>query len=88
VIALEIETHTATLAPNTAFLVIVFVGIAVALVASVFWLAALVGALRTSDEKWAAIGQSKLVWVVVIVFLHVLGALLYFVIPRPALRRA
>ena len=28
-------------------------------------------------------GNSKLIWVVVVVFLHFLGALLYFLIERP-----
>lgn len=62
----------------------------VGLVASVLWLWGLVDALRISDERWATAGQSKLIWVLVIVFLGALGALLYAVIARPVLtaRRA
>jgi hypothetical protein len=62
----------------------------VGLVTTVIWLWALVDALRISDERWAAAGQSKLIWVLVIVLLGVLGALLYALIARPALaaRRA
>jgi DMSO reductase anchor subunit len=52
------------------------------------WLWSLVDALRTSDQTWDAAGQSKLVWVVVIIFLGLLGSSLYLAIPKRALTRA
>jgi hypothetical protein len=57
----------------------------VGLITTVLWIWGLVDALRISDNRWATAGQSKLIWVLVIVFLGVLGAILYAVIARPAL---
>lgn len=53
----------------------------------VLWIWALVDALGNPDSAYAATGQSKILWVLVIVFLHALGALLYLAIARPQLRR-
>ncbi|MGN6089217.1 MAG: PLDc N-terminal domain-containing protein [Actinomycetes bacterium] len=52
----------------------------------VLWVWSLVDALRTPDARWRMAGQSKLLWVLLIVFLHVLGSVLYALIARPALR--
>ncbi|KQW47511.1 hypothetical protein ASC77_13735 [Nocardioides sp. Root1257] len=60
----------------------------VALVGTVLWIWSLVDALRYDDRRWDAAGQSKLLWVLLIVLLGLLGSLLYVVMPRPALRRA
>ena len=49
---------------------------------------ALVDALRRSDAEWQAAGQSKVLWAILIAVLGILGAALYFFIPRPALQRA
>jgi len=51
------------------------------------WIIALVDALRVDDRVWDAAHQSKIVWVLVIVFLGLLGAILYFAIAKPALNR-
>jgi hypothetical protein len=51
------------------------------------WVVALVDALRIDDPTWIAAGQSKILWVLLIVFLGLLGAVLYLVMARPALRR-
>jgi hypothetical protein len=40
------------------------------------------------DSAWAAVGQSKLVWVVVQIFLWVIGSAVYFVAIRPKLKAA
>jgi hypothetical protein len=37
------------------------------------------------DPAWTAIGQSKIVWILVMVFLWTLGAILYFILARPKL---
>jgi hypothetical protein len=60
----------------------------VALVMTILWILALVDALRIPDATWQRAGQSKLLWVLVVVLLHLLGALLYAVMARPALGRA
>ena len=59
----------------------------VGLVMTVLWLVALVDALRVPDPVWERAGQSKLMWVLVVVLAGVLGALLYAVMARPALAR-
>lgn len=48
----------------------------------------LVDALRFDDRRWVAAGQSKILWVLLIVFLGVLGSLLYLVMARPQVARA
>lgn len=57
------------------------------LACAVGWLVVLVSALRVHDDVWTATGQSRVGWVLVIIFLGILGALLYVAIARPSLRR-
>lgn len=64
---------------------VVFLGIGAVL--TVAWLWSLVDALRISDQRWDTAGQNKLLWVLLIVFLGVVGSVLYVAIPRPALGR-
>jgi hypothetical protein len=49
-----------------------------ALITSIFWLWMLVDALMNEQ------GVDKVIWVLVILFLHILGALLYFFMRRGA----
>jgi len=39
------------------------------------------------DTAWTSVGQSKVVWVLVQIFLWTLGAIIYFVVIRPKLKR-
>lgn len=48
----------------------------------------IIDAAIRSDSAWTAAGQSKLVWVLVQVFLWVLGSAVYFVAIRPKLKAA
>jgi Phospholipase_D-nuclease N-terminal len=48
----------------------------------ILWIWALIDALSVRDDSMYRTG-SKLVWVLVIVFLHAIGALLYLAIGRP-----
>ena len=68
--------------PTGSFIVLLLLGLGAAL-----WLWSLIDALRTHDQTWKAAGQNKLVWIVVIILLGFLGAILYVVISRPALKR-
>ena len=59
----------------------------------VIWLAAFVllvwaalDAATTPGRAWAAADQEKIVWVLVILFLPLFGAIAYFVSVRPKLR--
>jgi hypothetical protein len=54
----------------------------VALGLFILWIWALVDALSVRDDSMYRTG-SKLLWVLVIVFLHVIGAVLYLAIGRP-----
>jgi hypothetical protein len=54
------------------------VGIILAVAATIFWVWMLIDALMNPRIQ----GTEKLVWVLVVLFLHLLGAVLYFVIGR------
>lgn len=65
----------------------------IAVLPIVIWVVGLVDALRRPDADWAASGQNKLTWVLVIALsqLAAVGFLLsivYWVSARPALKRA
>jgi Phospholipase_D-nuclease N-terminal len=60
------------------------VGLILVLVASVFWLWMLIDALTNR----ALDSTMKLVWALVIFFLHILGALIYFFVARKSPVRA
>jgi hypothetical protein len=60
-----------------AILIWVFVAV-VGLIAMIFWIAMLIHALTNR----ALTGVEKLIWVLVILFLHALGGLIYFFVGR------
>ncbi|MFN8104671.1 MAG: PLDc N-terminal domain-containing protein [Acidimicrobiia bacterium] len=65
------------------FLVLYF---AVIVAAIVLFIWALIDCLRYPDQAWEAVGQQKIVWILVIVLVGCIGPLLYFFIPRPKLK--
>ena len=71
---MDILLHTQILG----FLGLGLVGGVIGLIASIFWLWMLIDAILNPRLR----GATKLVWVLVVLFLHVLGAILYFVIGR------
>ncbi len=54
------------------------IGGLIAVLTSIFWLWMLIDALMNSRLN----GTEKLIWVLVVLFLHFLGALLYFFLAR------
>ena len=64
-----------------ALVLLFFLG--VALVGTVVWIWALVDAVRVPDDAMYRAGN-KLVWVLVIVFGHLLGAIAYLAVGRPS----
>jgi hypothetical protein len=54
----------------------------------IWWLWCLIQALKIPDTDWAAADQNKLVYVLLMVFLGVIGTIAYAVVARPALRNA
>lgn len=69
---------------NVATVVVGAIGVGILL----WWLFMLIEAVRTSDPLWKTAGQSKWLHVLAMVFLGVLGTLIYVVTARPALRRS
>lgn len=65
------------------FLILYFVVIIGAIVLFIW---ALIDCLRWPDQAWDAVGQQKIVWILVVVLVGCLGPLLYFFIPRPKLK--
>lgn len=51
----------------------------------VFWVIALIDALRRPADQWEMAGQNQLMWVGVIVFANMIGALIYWMVARPQL---
>ena len=65
-----------------------FLGVmAVAVLGTVFWVLALVDLLRRPGWQWPAAGQNQLVWVLVVVLGQLIGAIIYWLVARPALRQ-
>lgn len=54
------------------------VGLVIAAVTTIVWIWALIDCLQNPRLE----GTEKLVWVLVILFLHILGAILYFAVGR------
>ena len=49
------------------------------IVSSVFWIWMLVDCATKEPDT----GNTKIVWVIIIVFTHVIGAVIYFIVRRP-----
>jgi hypothetical protein len=60
----------------------------VVLAAFVWWVVGLVEAVRVPAPQWDAVGQSQLVHILLMVFLGVIGTLVYWLSARPALKRS
>jgi hypothetical protein len=54
-------------------------GIVIFVLASIFWIWMIVDCATKEPDQ----GNEKIVWILVIVFTHWIGALLYFLIRRP-----
>lgn len=69
------------------FLAVFVVFAALAVVSTIVWVWAVVDVLRRPDQQYAAAGQTKLVWLIVVFFGHVIGVLLWVLVARPQLQR-
>jgi len=69
-------------------------GLAVVLAALVlvavfrWWLMVLVEALRVPESRWEAAGESRLIYVLLMIFLGIIGSILFIAVARPRLRAA
>lgn len=52
----------------------------------VWWLVVLIEAVKTPGPQWDAAGQSLLVHVLLMLFLGVIGTIIYLVVAKPRLR--
>jgi hypothetical protein len=52
----------------------------------IFHIWALIDVLRTPQDVWAAAGQNQMLWGIVVLFLSLIGPILYLVIARPLLQ--
>lgn len=52
------------------------------LAATAFWIWAIVDVVKVPDDSMFRAG-SKLIWILVVVFTHVIGAIIYFLVGRP-----
>jgi hypothetical protein len=59
-------------------LLLMLVGVALGLLVFVFWIWMLIDAITNGGLS----GTEKIVWVLVIIFLHFLGALIYYFVGR------
>ncbi len=71
-----------------ASIALVFVAVfgLLSLAAFAWWLLMLIDAVRTPASAWDAAGQSQLVHILLMVFLGVIGTIVYVVVARPRLR--
>jgi hypothetical protein len=76
------------MAAGSLFAVLVLVFVLVGLAGTVFWIWSLVDLLRRPDQQYAAAGQTKVVWLLVVLLGHVIGSLIYLLVARPSLDRA
>lgn len=70
------------MAVSLLLLIVAVVGLAV----FVWWLLMLIDAVRIPSETWRAAGQEQLVHILLMVFLGVIGTIVYVVVARPKLR--
>ena len=54
----------------------------------IWWLVVLIEALKIPDPIWLAAGQSKILFVALMVLLGIIGSIVYVVVARPQLRAA
>jgi len=66
---------------NTLLFVLVLLGIGV--LGTTFWMWMLIECATKESNQ----GNTKIVWAIIIIFTHLIGALLYFLLRRPERRR-
>ncbi|NNL68475.1 MAG: hypothetical protein HKO70_00760, partial [Acidimicrobiia bacterium] len=54
----------------------------------VLWIWSIIDAVQRPDAQWERAGQTKLVWILILIFLGFLGSLIYLFAARPQLEAA
>jgi hypothetical protein len=65
------------------FAAVFFIG---AIAVFAWWLVMLVEAVRIPGARWQDKGHNQVVYIILMVFLGVIGTLIYYFVPRPELR--
>jgi len=52
----------------------------------VLWVWMLIEALKTPAATWEAAGQNQLIYILLMIFLGIIGTVAYYFVARPALR--
>ena len=65
------------------FLCFGFFGIVIGIFGTIFWIWMLVDCVKNEPSE----GNDKVVWMLVILFLHFIGGLIYYFVRRPERRR-
>lgn len=71
---------------SSLFLVVFLVFAVVGLALFVWWLLVLIEAVRIPSTTWKAAGQEQLIHILLMVFLGIIGTIVYVVVARPKLR--
>ena len=58
------------------------------LAALVYWIVAIVEVASTPDWQFKAVGSDKMVWVLLVIFLGIIGALIWLLAKRSAVKAA
>ena len=69
------------------FVVFFLVILGLVLASTLWWIWTLIDVLRRPDQQYEAAGQTKLVWLIVVFFGHIIGVILWLVGARPQLER-
>lgn len=70
------------------FFVVLGLFFVVAVAAFVWWLIALIEVVRVPGAQWDSAGQNQLVHILLMVFLGIIGTLVYWFTARPALKQS
>ena len=81
-------TEATTPTMSIGFAIPELIALAVMLALPALMLVALIDLVQRPEAAWSAAGQNQLVWAFLIVFVAVIGPVLYFLVAYPRLRRA
>lgn len=68
--------------------VLLFIPLLLAVGLFAWWLVILIEALRIPETRWKSAGQDRIVYVLLMVFLGIIGTIAYLIVARPRLRGA
>ena len=64
---------------NDPFTIFLIVGVLISVISTIFWVVMLIEIITKETSQ----GDTKIIWIIVVLFAGILGALLYYFIRRP-----